>query len=226
MYSLRGDIQKAGRPHWNSRRYIINNNPGPSGTTTSFRQVAGVRTTIGPHYNLLFDAAGAAGRSGKRVGRNFRGDESATRRANNTHVVRVSRSSEIDVQCRALMMQNRYRGHHYRGLTTFGRRASLCSVDQFCQESRRQPINVTTARRLTLAACNLYIYACVCICLWAHRAFIFNSRYFDPCWNDMYFTMVLSSCCHLVRSPVSRLCFMAIVFMSPPSGSLCYFVED
>lgn len=58
MYSLRGDIQKAGRPHWNSWRYIINNNPDPGGTTTNFRQVAGVRTTIGPHYNLLFDAAG------------------------------------------------------------------------------------------------------------------------------------------------------------------------
>jgi len=24
----------------------------------NFRQVVGVRTTIGPHYNLLFDAAG------------------------------------------------------------------------------------------------------------------------------------------------------------------------
>lgn len=46
------------------------------------------------------------------------------------------------------------------GLNDVGRRASLCSADQFCWQSRRQPINVTTARRLTLASCNLYVYAC------------------------------------------------------------------
>jgi len=47
------------------------------------------------------------------------------------------------------------------GLNDVGRRASLCNVDQFCRESRRQPINVTTARRLTLAAYNLYV--CICV---------------------------------------------------------------
>lgn len=91
------------------------------------------------------------------------------------------------------------------GLNDVGRRASLCSAVQFCRESRRQPINVTTARRLTLAACNLYVFACVCLCdaRWCVR---FESALFrsTPCWIDVYFTMALgSSCCHLARSPVS-----------------------
>lgn len=49
-------------------------------------------TTIRIHYNLLFDADRRE-RSEKRasVGRNVRGDESATRRVNNTLVVRHDR---------------------------------------------------------------------------------------------------------------------------------------
>jgi len=89
-YLLRGDIQEAGRPHWNSRQYIINNNPVLGGVTANFRQVADVTTTIEPYYNLLFEAAGGGEIRKACVGRNFRGDESAMRRANNTHIVRVS----------------------------------------------------------------------------------------------------------------------------------------
>lgn len=57
-------FRKIGRLHWNSRRYVINNNPVPrtAEPTANFGgQVAGVRTTIGPHYNLLFDALPAGG---------------------------------------------------------------------------------------------------------------------------------------------------------------------
>lgn len=69
------------------------------------------------------------------------------------------------------------------GLNGVGRRASLCSADQFCRESRRQPINVTTARRLTLASCKLYVYVCVRAYIWVYvRTFVHfasNPRYFD-----------------------------------------------
>lgn len=94
------------------------------------------------------------------------------------------------------------------GLNDVGRRASLCTTDQFCRQSRRQPINVTTARRLTLAACNLYVYACACLwyaftCTFVHslriRIISIDARAVE---TIRYFTMVLgSSCCHLARSP-------------------------
>lgn len=157
---------------------------------------------IGPHYNLPFDAAGGR-RSGRAcVGRNFRGDGSATRRANNTHVVSACHDRAGCGVRRALMMQNRYRGHHYRGLNDVGHRASRCTArgSVLSRESRRQPINVTTARRLTLAACNLYVHTFVYVHV---RGFASNPRYFDRhrvetiCILRRY-----SSCCHPVPAYV------------------------
>lgn len=115
------------------------------------------------------------------------------------------------------------------GLNGVGRRASLYSADQFCRESRRQPINVTTARRLTLASCKLYVYVCVraymCLCAYV-RAFRFESALFwsTPCWNDTYFTMVLgSSCYHFCRSPVSPVMLYGYRLYAPTIWTIAIF---
>lgn len=135
--------------------------------------------------------------------------------------MRIIRSSSVTIDCvecdracplvcvrararHALMMRNRYRGHHYRGLTTPGA-ARRCVADQFCREPRRRPINVTTTRRLTLARAGCArLCACVCACFASvHVLFALNTR--APfrsarCRNGMDFTMVLGSSFHLADS--------------------------
>lgn len=89
--------------------------------------------------------------------------------------------------CRALMMQNRYRRHYYRSLTTLGV-ARRRVADQFYRESRRRPINVTMARRLTLDALAVFVYVYTPVrslqrCFDRNSAWIFLGLSRLPSWQ-------------------------------------------
>lgn len=128
-YSSREFIQETGQPRWDSQRYVINNNSVARAIPDREFQTGG-----GPRDDdraaLQFALWRCWEERGGERGREEGDSESTSGEIFGVMSARrdariictsscVSWSCEIGA-CRALMMQNRYHGHHYRGLTTPG----------------------------------------------------------------------------------------------------------